>query len=48
MKRKIPKINDKLQFIKATSITVLIFIELLMLINKIQSCGILWFFTTLR
>lgn len=48
MKIRIPKINDKLQFVKATSITALMFIELIMFINKLQSCGITWFFTTLR
>ncbi|MCI8272871.1 MAG: hypothetical protein HFJ55_02170 [Clostridia bacterium] len=42
------RIVDKLQFIKATSITVLVIIEFITLLNKIQSCGLLWFFTTLR
>ncbi len=42
------KIVNKVQLIKATSITILIIVELIMLINKIQSCGILWFFTTMR
>lgn len=42
------KIVDKVQFIKATSITVLTIVELIMLVNKIQGCGILWFFTTMR
>ena len=42
------KIVDKVQFIKATSITVLTIVELVMLVNKIQNGGILWFFTTMR
>lgn len=42
------RIVDKIQFIKATSITVLTIVELIMLMNKIQSCGILWFLTTIR
>nr|DAG39822.1 MAG TPA: hypothetical protein [Caudoviricetes sp.] len=42
------RIVNKVQFIKTTSITILTIIELIMLINKIQSCGILWFFTTMR
>ena len=42
------RIVDKLQFIKATSITILTIVELIMLINKIQAYGILWFFTTMR
>lgn len=48
MKIKRLKIVDKLQFIKAISIIILMFIELIMLINKIQNYGVLWFFTTLR
>ena len=42
------RIFDKVQFIKATSITILTIVELIMLINKIQAYGILWFFTTMR
>ncbi len=42
------RIVDKVQFIKATSITILTIVELIMLINKIQAYGILWFFTTMR
>ncbi len=42
------RIVNKVQFIKAVSITILVIIELLMLINKIQVYGILWFFTTMK
>ena len=42
------KIVNKVQFIKATSMTILTIVELIMLINKIQTYGILWFFTTMR
>mgnify|MGYP006957425930 FL=1 len=42
------RIVDKVQFIEATSITILTIVELIMLINKIQAYGILWFFTTMR
>lgn len=47
MKMKL-RIVNKQQFIKATSVTILMLVEAVMLIHKIQSCGILWFFTTLR
>ena len=42
------RIVNKAQFIKATSITILTIVEMIMLINKIQAYGILWFFTTMR
>lgn len=42
------RIVNKVQFIKATCITILTIVELIMLIKKIQSYGILWFFTTMR
>lgn len=42
------RIVNKAQFIKATSMTILMIVELVMLVHKIQTYGILWFFTTMR
>lgn len=42
------RIVDKVQFIKATSIMILMIIESVILISKIHNYGILWFFTTMR
>ena len=47
MKRKL-RIVNKTKFIETTSMAVLIIVTTAMLIHKIQSRGILWFFTTLR
>ena len=42
------RIVDKVQFIKVTSIMILMIIESVILISKIHNYGILWFFTTMR
>lgn len=46
-KRKL-RIVNKTKFIEATSMTILLIVTTTMFIHKIYSCGILWFFTTLR
>ena len=46
-KRKL-RIVNKTKFIETTSMTILIIVTTAMFIHKIYSCGILWFFTTLR
>ena len=46
-KRKL-RIVNKTKFIEATSMTILLIVTTAMFIHKIYSCGILWFFTTLR
>lgn len=46
-KRKL-RIVNKTKFIETTSMTILLIVTTAMFIHKIQSCGILWFFTTLR